>query len=676
MPSIYELENPKLNYATQIYSSDGHLIDNFFVERRVDLQYEQIPESMIKALIATEDRIFYKHWGVHVTRIFKAALKNIFSGGRPEGASTITMQLARNLYLNQDVKLSRKIREAFTALQIERNYTKEQILQLYLNSVYFGRGAYGLNIASKVFFDKTPQTLTIGECATLVAILKNPHGYDPFLFPDRSLQRRNLVLTLMLKQDYITPEQFIKSAEEPLLPTSTREANSKGRFDRLLAPHFVEMIRQDLREDSRLINHDLYRDGLVIKTTLNYQIQKYANQAVEEHMKEFQAYFDSKWKWSKNQELLSKLIEKAIRSNSRYLAIKGAERDKLANTLRNSEKFIDSVKNAATTIQVGLVVLDVKTGDIVAMVGASPKFINQNPAAKYSLNHVTQIKRQPGSCFKPFIYASALQKGLNPFSEIECGPFSIELSTGEIWAPSGSGSCEPGDTRSLASALAGSINSVAARLITQVTNPEDVVNLAKRMGITSPLGAYPALALGAGGDVSPLEMAHAFSTFPGFGTVAKIRFLREVDDHYGNILIKQERRPVITRGIIADSIASDMIYMMRGVINSGTATVIKQYLSNVEGAGKTGTTNDAADAWFTGYTPELVCAVWLGFDDKRINFDCLGGYGYGGRTAAPIWGRLMSKIYRDPNLPYKLRTFSLRQARFGIAPQGPNFPQE
>lgn len=675
MPSIYQLENPKLNLATQIYSSDGKLIDNFYIEKRVDLPYESIPENFIKALIATEDRKFYDHWGVHVSRIFKAALKNVFAGRTKEGASTITMQLARNLYLNQDVTMTRKIREAFTAVQIEKNYTKEQILQLYSNTVYFGRGAYGLSVASQVFFDKTPQNLTLSECATLVSILKNPYGYDPFLYPERSAQRRNLVLSLMLEQEMISSTEYIASAEEPLLSESREKANKQSRSKRLIAPHFVEMIRQDLRDDSRLVNYDLYRDGLVINTSLNFKIQKYANDAVEEHLNELQKYFNSRWSWNRNRELLNALVDKAIRSNPLYQSTRGKERENVFNKFKNNKNFIDSVKNAASTIQVGLVVLDVNNGDILAMVGASPKFINDNLAAKYSLNHVTQIKRQPGSAFKPFVYASSLQKGLTPYSQIECGPFSTVLETGEQWTPDGSGSCAEGELRSLYSALAGSINSVAARLITQVTTPDEVVQLAKRMGIKSPLGAYPALALGAGGDVSPIEMASAFGTFPTRGKTAKIRYLKSVEDHYGNTLIKAERKPTVTRGIISDTVAEEMIFMMKGVIDGGTASVIKQYLVGVEGAGKTGTTNDAADAWFVGYTPELVCAIWLGFDDKRVNFDCLGGFGYGGRTAAPIWGRLMAKVYSDISIPYKKKSFGLSINYSKVAPEGPQQTQ-
>lgn len=657
MPSLAELENPKLNLATQIYSADGVLLDHFFIERRVDLPFDSIPKNFLNALIATEDRKFYDHWGVHIGRIFGAAVKNTLAGYTKEGASTITMQLARNLYLTKEVNITRKIREAFTAIMIERSYTKEQILQLYSNTVYFGRGAYGIGVAAQVFFGKSPTELTLGECATLVALLKSPVGYDPYLYPERSLQRRDLVLSLMLDQDIITSSQYLAAVEEPLINKIQEKARAQTGRRLSIAPHFVEMIRQALNDDPRLGGYDLYRDGLIIKSSLNSKIQKYANESIQEHLDELQRNFNKNWSWSKNQKLLASLIDKAIKSNPVYRAAKSDEKDKIYKMLASNQKLIDSVKNATTTIQVGLVVLDNETGDILALVGASPKFLRENPNAKYSLNHVSQIRRQPGSSFKPFVYAASLMKGMNPYTQVECGPFSYTLSTGEVWSPSGSGSCEPGDTRTLYSALSYSINTVAARLVTQVTTPEEVVRLAKKMGIQSPLGAYPAISLGAAGEVSPLEMAVAFTGFANHGNSVKYRFIKDVSDHYGNEVIKTSRKATVNYGVISDSIAEQMVFMMKGTIENGTASVIKQFFNGTECGGKTGTTNEAADAWFIGFTPELTCAVWVGFDDKRVNFDYMGSYGYGGRAAAPIWGRLMGKIYADLLIKYKKKNF-------------------
>ncbi len=657
MPSLAELENPKLNLATQIYSADGVLLDHFFIERRVDLPFDSIPRNFLNALIATEDRKFFDHWGVHIARIFGAAVKNTLAGYTKEGASTITMQLARNLYLTKEVNITRKIREAFTAIMIERSYTKEQILQLYSNTVYFGRGAYGIGVAAQVFFGKSPTELTLGECATLVALLKSPVGYDPYLYPERSLQRRDLVLSLMLDQDIITSSQYLAAAEEPLINKIQEKARAQTGRRLSIAPHFVEMIRQTLNDDPRLGGYDLYRDGLIINSSLNSKIQKYASESIQEHLDELQKNFNKNWSWSKNQKVLASLIDKAIKSNPVYRAAKSDEKDNIYKMLASNQKLIDSVKNATTTIQVGLVVLDNETGDILALVGASPKFLRENPNAKYSLNHVSQIRRQPGSSFKPFVYAASLIRGMSPYSQVECGPFSYTLSTGEVWSPSGSGSCGPGETRTLYSALSYSINTVAARLVTQTTNPEEVVRLAKKMGIQSPLGAYPAISLGAAGEVSPLEMAVAFTGFANHGNSVKYRFLKDVSDHFGNEVIKSSRKATVNYGVVSDSIAEQMVFMMKGTIENGTASVIKQFFNGIECGGKTGTTNEAADAWFIGFTPELTCAVWVGFDDKRVNFDYMGSYGYGGRAAAPIWGRLMAKIYADLLIKYKKKNF-------------------
>lgn len=659
MPSISQLENPKLNLATRIYSADGVVLDHFFIERREDIDYNQIPQNYVNALIATEDRKYFKHWGVHTSRVIKAFVKNIFAGRAKEGGSTITMQLARNLYLSKENTLARKIREAFTAIQIERNYTKEQILQLYSNTVYFGRGAYGISIASQVYFNKQPKDLSLAECAMLVALLKSPTNYDPVINPDKALGRRDLVLTLMLKEGYITGSQYMEATKQPLLP-SDRSANKitfKSTF--MIAPHFVEMVRQTLNDDDRLGSYDLYRDGLVINTSLNSRVQQYLNQAVEEHLKSLQTEFLKNWSWSRNKNVLNALVDKAIKTNPSYRSANSSDKNRVYQQLFNNKGFIDSVKNAATTIQVGVVVLDIHTGDILAMVGASPKFIQENPSAKYSLNHSTQIRRQPGSSFKPFVYTSALMHGLTPYSEIECGPFTYESPNGEVWTPSGSGDCGNGEKRSLYSALAASINTVSARLITQVTNPDEVIRVAQKMGIKSPLVAYPALSLGAGGDVSPIEMTTAYATFPLHGTAIKTRFLNDVYDNYGNLIIKNNKKPMMTQGIISDTIADEMIYMMQGVVDYGTGSIIRKFLQGVDAAGKTGTTDDAADAWFIGYTPDLVAGIWVGFDDKRVNFNYMGGQGYGGRAAAPIWGRLMAKIYSDPLLKYKKRNFDL-----------------
>jgi len=659
MPSIEQLENPKQNLATRIYSSDDELLDHYFIERRVPLSFKDIPQDFINALIATEDRKFWKHWGVHTSRVFNSFIKNAMAGYSKEGASTITMQLARNLYLTFDVSFERKIREAVTALQIEKTYTKEEIIELYANTVNFGRGAYGLYVASKVYFDKEPLELTAAQCAFLVGLLKKPEYYSRKENYDDAIKRRNLVLRLMNEENYITGANYSRALEEPLefATYSQRATQIVGGHVRLgIAPHFVEMLRQNLSRDNRLREYDLYRDGLVIFTTIDSRIQKHLNVALESYMPEIQKTFLDNWSWNKNKELLTSLINKAIRGRANYKAADASKKEAIAKELRLDRKFIDSVKNAATTVQIGAVLLDPSTGAILAMAGASPKFMRENPDAKYSLNHAVQIKRQPGSAFKPFVYASAFMKGLTPNSRIPCGPFSYTLATGEVWSPRGS-NCNDGETTvTLTSGMARSINSVAARLITQATSPADVVALAQRMGIKSNLVAVPALSLGGGGEVNPLELTSAFGTFAFNGMQIEPYIYSRITNNKGDILA-EKRKSKSVLDVFDKEIAQQMTFILQAVINQGTASRVRQFLKDVDAAGKTGTTNKSTDAWFVGYTPQLVLGIWLGFDEQQVTFDCLGSVGYGGRTAAPLWGRIMAEIYADPLLPYKQKKF-------------------
>lgn len=656
LPPLEHLENPPQNYATQIFSNDGVLIDYLFIERRVPLPLDSIPKDFINALIATEDRAFYSHWGIHLTRVFKAMIKNILALRFKEGGSTLTMQLARNLYFSQDFSLARKIREALTSLQIEKQFTKEEILEMYINTVSFGRGAYGISVASKMYFDKQPMELTTSECAFLVGLLKAPEHYNAIEDYDKGIERRNLVLRLMYEQGFLNSAEYLKALEEPiqLAKVKIREKNQL-----LLAPHFVEYVRRILSKDERLDGYDLFRDGLVVHTTLNSKIQRYAKEALEEHLREYQRIFNQSWNWKYKQKILNQLIEEAISKQPEYINLPKEKRQSIVNKLRNDSRFVDSIKNAVTTIQAGLVVIDVQTGEILAMVGASPKFMNENLFSKHSLNHTTQIKRQPGSAFKPFVYTAAIADSLDPNFLIECGPYSYKLPSGEIWTPQGFGNCEPGERVTLYEALAKSINSVAARLITMYTTPIRVIEIAKKMGIESPLQNVPALSLGAGGEVTPLEMTTAFATFANDGIWKKPKALRYVEDNRGNLIADFQRVQEISDAI-SPKLAQIMIKMLQGVIEHGTGYEIRHYFTGCDAAGKTGTTNNFADAWFVGFTPQLCAGIWIGFDDQRISFT--GGYGYAAKAAAPIWGRLMAKIYNDPTLPYKQRKFGFQDS--------------
>ena len=650
VPSFEELENPKQDLATRIISSDGEVLDYFFIERRTYLPYDSIPKEFIDALISTEDREFYSHWGVHSSRAFKAIFKNIFMGKR-EGASTITQQLARKLFLDQSPTLRRKILEAFTAIKIEQTYTKHEILELYSNTVCFGRGAYGLQVASQLFFAKRPTELTVAECAYMVALLKNPVGYDVQNNYERAIGRRNLVLHMMYEHGKLSAEKYLEAIEQPISMPTKKNQSRLG-----IAPHFVEMVRQALEKDEQgeygTKGYDLYRDGLIIHTTLNAKVQRYANAAVEEHLTSFQQQFDKTWKWVNNKEVLGSLLSAAIRGRADYIAAETEDEKRIiSDKCKKDKAFIDSVKRRSSLIQTGVVVLNPTTGAVLGMVGASPQSMRMTPEARYSLNHAVQIKRQPGSSFKPFVYASALEDGLSPTATIESGPFSYTLPSGEVWSPSGSSS--EGGLIPLSSALKFSINSVAARLITEHTTPEHVAKLARKCGITTPLDPYPTLALGAE-EVKPIEIIAAYGTFLNQGIYVPPFFITKIEDRMGNVIYERKKSKKITDAMHQKT-AQTMVRMMEGVVNGGTASSVRQFYKYAA-AGKTGTTNDYADAWFIGFTPQLVAGVWTGFDSQRIKFQ--GWYGQGGRAAAPIFGRMMKKIYDDGTLGYKQKTFN------------------
>ncbi|MCS6808389.1 MAG: PBP1A family penicillin-binding protein [Bacteroidota bacterium] len=644
LPSLEELENPKPELATRVLSADGEVIDEFYLKRRTYMPFDSIPRMFINALIATEDREFYNHWGIHGTRILKAFIKNIVRGRVSQGASTITQQLARNLYshIGQERTLSRKIREAVTAVQIERTYTKNEILELYTNTVYFGRGAHGLQVAAEMYFNKTPQELSIPEIAFLVGILQRPALHENLKNPQASINRRNVVLYAMMEEGYISAAQYERYKAVPIVLTQPEETT----IERSIAPHFVEMIRQQLtREDNRALagvrRYDLFRDGLVIYTTLNARMQQYANQAVEEHLKQFQKDFQRSWRWEGKEELVNELVEKAIKNRPQYIAANPSERKALMIKLKATKAFVDSVKQEATRIQVGFAAIEAATGEIRAMVGSSI-FGKQS---RYTLNRVTQIRRQPGSSFKPFVYAAALDKGLTPYTTIESGWLSHKLPTGKTWEVAGSKS---GGLMTLATALKFSINTVAARLILEYTSPNEVIRLARRCGIKSGLMAVPSLALGSG-EVSPMEMIAAFTVFPNEGMAVEPYAIERIEDRFGNVLYDHTKQGLTITDAMNPRVARLMTGMMKNVVNGGTASRIRNWFP-YEVAGKTGTTNDFADAWFVGYTPQIVAGVWTGFDDQRIKFT--GWYGQGGSAAAPIWGRFMQKVYKDPLLGY------------------------
>lgn len=641
LPSLAELENPKLEEATKIYSSDGELIDKFFLKNRTKVTLDNIPKDMIQALIATEDQKFYDHWGVDVNRIFKAFLKNILKGSlTKEGASTITQQLARNLYkdIGNEISLNRKIREALTAVQIERTYTKEEILAYYLNTVYFGKGAYGVEAAAQTYFEKNAKDLTLDECAVLVATLKSPSNYDPVDNPEASLKRRNLVLNEMYEEKFITKENLDLSVNDPLKINLKKDyANFNSP-----APQFTEYIRQILEKKAEKYGFDLYRDGLKVYTSLDTRFQKHAVDAVKTLLGPFQKSFNGYWNWNANKDILNDAIEKNIKQSENYKKAKTEqERKKIFDKLKSDKSFVDSVKTITSTVQVGFVVMNPKTGEIKAMIGANP-----NTTFKYGLNHVTQIKRQPGSSFKPFVYATAINNGYSPGYMISNDPITVNTG-GQVWSPKGGGT---GGSMTMRDGIANSVNVIAVRTAMDLAPMDKVIELAHSMGVKSELPNVLSLALGAG-EVTPLEMTNAFGTFANEGIWVEPTSILKIEDRNGNII--EDFHPE-TKEVLSEETAYIMSDMMEDVIDYGTAESIRRYFHR-PAAGKTGTTQNYTDAWFVGFTPQFAAGVWLGFDDARIKFG--GGYGQGGKAAAPIWGKFMQLLYSDDDFDFPVAYF-------------------
>lgn len=641
LPSFEELENPNPELASLVYSEDGVLLHKFFMKNRTFIPLKSIPKSAQDALIATEDVSFYSHWGVDLRRLTLAMGENIIKGRkRWHGASTITQQLAKNLYLTQERTISRKVKEFITAIELEKTYTKEEILALYLNTVYFGSGAYGIEAAARTYFNKPASQLTLAESATLIATLKNPTGYSPIKNPTSALSRRNLVLTLMEKEKFITPAQAAAAKKTKLILKYT-PVNNHG-----LAPYFTEYIRQTIKPASMLGDINVYRDGLTIQTSLDSRMQKYAEQAVQRHLATLQAAFDRSWKWPES------LKNQILRESQRFKELReeGFSEQAAMAKLKADKIWMNSLLRAKTRIQVALVAIDPSNGHVKAWVGGN----NFSPDDyRYQFDHVWQAKRQPGSTFKPFVYTAAIDKGIPANFRVLNQPIALKSGSG-IWSPRNSDGSSGGPT-TLRSALGRSLNQVTVRLAYEHLKIPEIISYARRMGISSPMPSNLSIALGTA-EVTPLELAGAFATFANNGTWNEPVSILKVEDKHNRII--SEYRP--NQRFAIDSTSNFvMVSMLKDVINKGTGIAVRsRYGFENEAAGKTGTTQSMRDAWFAGFTPQLVAVVWTGFDDERIKFTSME-YGQGARAALPIWAMFMKSVYSDPALKLENRYFHI-----------------
>lgn len=635
LPSLEELENPQSALATEVYGIDQKLIGTFAEETRIEVKFKDLPAHLVNALIATEDRNFYNHWGVDVPRFIKAIVLLPF---KKSGASTITQQLAKNLYNLKEGKenpfetVTRKAREWITAVQIERNFTKQEIIEMYFNISYFGRGAFGIEMASKAYFKKSVKNLTINEAAFLVAILKGSEYYNPNKHPERALNRRNLVLASMVKVDYLREDEYEKLKTEPI---NDFKDNMAAGSRSTIAGHFMEYLRLKVGPIVRKRGYNLEKDGLKIYTTIDSRMQEIANNAVKAHLADYQPLFDKYWKWDREdrRKTLDDLVDKAIKNRAEYKTVSDEKRQAVLQAFRNNQKFIDSVKRVAQNMEVGFVAIDPSNGHIRAMVGG------RDPKTWLGWNHAINA-RQPGSAFKPFTYLAAIKTGLYPAYPIMDQEFNYDG-----WNPHNYDMKCTNRFMMLRDALKNSINTVTSRLIVEGhVSPKEVGDVCKALGIKSKLDLFPSIALGTS-IVTPLELVSAYATIANKGIYNEPISILKITDKYGVVIEKFNSQK-------SEAISEEDAYMITNMLvtalKEGTGARSRQYFQ-FPAAGKTGTTQSYRDAWYVGFTPHMAAGVWVGFDDERISYNADNGQG--GRAALPIWAMFMRDVYAKCRIP-------------------------
>ena len=728
IPSFEELENPDSNLATQLIADDGYtILSTFHVENRSFVTYDQLSENLVHAAVATEDVRFYSHSGIDFRSLGRVVFKTLLGGDSSQGGgSTITQQLAKTLYPRADVsskipgvsKLKMvwiKLKEWVTAVKLERSYTKDEIITMYLNQVFFGSNAYGIKSAAQTFFAKTPAALTIEEAATLVGMVNKPTRYNPALNPDKSLVRRNFVISQMAKAGYLTEQQRDSIQQIPITLSYQVQDHTAGS-----GLYFREMLRrtmmakepkrssysqyEDYVVDSLLwaddelygwINknlkpdgtkYDIYRDGLRIYTTINPQMQRYAEEAVVKHIGgDMQKRFDREVKWKTNppfdNEVEAKMIEgimkRARKDSDRYRNMKasGASDSEIFKSFSvavpmtiftwKGDRQVDTVMTPDDSIRYykrhmrasfmvmtsGVGQIDgrpIRAGEIKAYVGG-PDF------KAFQYDNARQSKRQIGSTIKPFLYTLAMQEGMSPCDRVANVPQTFFVNENTVWTPASTDKDEYiGNMVTLKWGLAKSSNNISAYLMKHF-GPQSMVDMMRKMGIGSYLDPVPPLCVGAA-NISLYEMVAAYNTFPSKGMYTRPIFVTRIEDNMGNVLATFSTK---RKEAIGDRTAYLMANLMQGVVNSGTGYSLRaRFALTGEIAGKTGTTNDNADGWFIGYTPQLTAGAWAGFEDMQVHFAALSNGG-GSASALPIWGYFMQSVRKDASLAgyYSVDTF-------------------
>lgn len=706
IPSFEELEDPRSNLATQILAEDGEVLTTYHIENRSYISFDDLSQGLKDAIVATEDARFYRHSGIDFKSLARVGVKSVLLGNRRGGGggSTLSQQLAKSLFPRDTAKSSipgakifvlgvNKLKEWITAVKLERNYTKQEILSMYMNAVFFGSNAYGIKAAANTFFAKEPIDLTIEESALLVGMVNMPTRFNPVRHPERALTRRNFVLGQMSKYGYITDQQRDSLRQLPITLDYQRQDHIAGR-----APYFRDMLKklmnaqkpkrssysnyEDYRSDSLQwatdplygwINknpkpdgtkYNLDKDGLKIYTPINAKMQQYAEEAVAEHLgRDLQPQFNRELRWKNNKpfdnstprETINSIMKQARRWSDRYRIMKnnGVPEKEILQSFDKPVKMRvfswkgeidttmtpnDSIRYYKSFLRAGFLAIEPGTGNVKAYVGG-------NNYKYFKYDQVKQGKRQVGSTFKPFLYTLAMQGGYTPCDKVVNVPQSFVIGD-DIWTPKSTDKPEwIGRTVTLKWGLTKSSNNISAYLMKQF-GPEALVSMAHTMGIKTWLDPVYSLCVGSA-DVPVYQMVSAFNTFPGQGVYAEPLFVTRIEDKNGNLLSTFTSRK---REAISEKTAYLMVNLMQGVVNEGTAARIRyKYIPQGDVAGKTGTTNDQSDGWFIGYLPKLTAGVWVGAEDRQVHFAGLA-LGGGSNMALPIWGIFMKKVLEDGTL--------------------------
>ena len=623
LPSLEQLENYDPDLVTRIYSSDGKVLNELFVQKRVFIELDRKPEHMQYAVVASEDRRFFDHWGLSMRSIARAIMVNTLSLSYRQGFSTLTQQLARNLYksVGFEDSILRKVKEMITAIQIERTYTKEEILEMYLNTVHFGHGTYGVEAATKRFFGKESKYLTIDESALLVGLLPAPASYSPIHHPERAFKRRNTVLRLMRDQGFINRGEFDENRARTL--ETVLEVPKRGS-----APYFTEYVRRLLEKEDTELGINIYRDGLKIYTTLDSKLQSAAEKAVLSTVRD-------------NQARLNKRLYKDREEfeNLAYLTI--YPEDTLKMMLAGEGQLYKDLRDKLL-VQCAFVALDPNTGGILAMVGGRPDYHDQ-------YNRAVQARRQPGSVFKPFVYTTALDNGYSVTEQLLNQPVVLNIQnmdgTWVKWKPQNYDGSTGGLT-TFREGLRKSMNLISVRMVQQDIAPaEQVKQTAKRMGINTDIRAVDAIALGTS-EVLPIEIVSAYSALANKGVYSKPFAITKIEDRYGNII--KEYYPE-RKEVLSEETAYLMTSLMQTVMDRGTGGSARwKYKFNRPAAGKTGTTQGWSDAWFVGFTPQIAAGGWCGVADFKVP---LGPGQDGSKAALPAWAKFMKAAHDTLELP-------------------------